>query len=263
MRHVVSLVHYPSLERVHLDFPVLDLVRRPHTWRHIKLQDGRQTHARTHTHVWGGFRGIGYLAAKLGTWIIPPFHGVYSYDVSRNIAISRPKMCKKKLHNRYDFLPVTGGKIELSNNARWHPIACILPLDCLTSDFWIWGYPHRFWIPHLPEMKSVCVPENPPIHTRTHTHARTHTTHTRTHTHSHTHAHTHAPTQHTHNAHTRTLSHTHPHTHIYAHTSTRTHAHKHACTHTYTHTPIQPVSLKLMHSLASVVCCTHAEAVHI
>ena len=32
MRHVVSLVHYPNLERVHLDFPVvLDLVRRPHT----------------------------------------------------------------------------------------------------------------------------------------------------------------------------------------------------------------------------------------
>ena len=53
MRHVISLVHYPNLERVHLDFPVvLDLVvvRRPHTWRHIKLQDGRQTHTRTHPH---------------------------------------------------------------------------------------------------------------------------------------------------------------------------------------------------------------------
>ena len=56
-----------------------------------------------------------------------------------------------------------------------HCIACILPLDCLTSDFWIWGYPHCFWIPHLPEMKSVYVPENPPIHTRTHTHSHTHT----------------------------------------------------------------------------------------
>ena len=73
------------------------------------------------------------------------------------------------------FLPVTGEKIELSNNARGHPIACILPLDCLTSDFWIWGYPHCFWIPHLPEMKSVCVPENPPIHTQAHTHTHTHT----------------------------------------------------------------------------------------
>ena len=132
------------------------------------------THTHTHTHTrtcmrW--FSGIGYLAAKLGTWIIPHFHGVYSYDVPRNIAISRPKMCKKKLHNRYDFLPVTGEKIELSNN----PIACILPLDCLTSDFWIWGYPHCFLIPHLPEMKCVCVPENPPIHTHTHTHPHTHT----------------------------------------------------------------------------------------
>ena len=26
-------------------------------------------------------------------------------------------MCLKKLHHRYDFLPVTGEKIELSNNA--------------------------------------------------------------------------------------------------------------------------------------------------
>ena len=126
-------------------------------------------HTHTHIHVWGGFRGIGDLAAKLGTWILPHFHGVYSYDVPRNIAISRPKKCKKQLHNRYDFLPVTGEKIELSNNARGHPIACILPLDCLTSDFWIWGYPHCFWIPHLPEMICVCVPENPPIHTHTHT----------------------------------------------------------------------------------------------
>ena len=156
-----------------------------------------QTNTHTHIHVWGGFRGIGYLAAKLGTWIIPHFHGVYSYDVPRNIAISRPKMCKKKLHNRYDFLPVTGEKIELSNNARGHPIACILPLDCLTSDFWIWGYPHCFWIPHLPEMKSVCVPENPPIHTHTHTQAHTHThkhkhTNTQTQTHTQTHTHTHS-----------------------------------------------------------------------
>ena len=61
-------------------------------------------------------------------------NGVYSYLVPRNIAISRPKMCKKKLHNRYDFPPVTGGKIELSNNARGHPIACILPLDCLKKN---------------------------------------------------------------------------------------------------------------------------------
>ena len=59
----------------------------PHTHTH--------THTYTHIHVWGGFRGIGYLAAKLGTWIIPHFHCVYSYDVPRNIAISRPKMCKK------------------------------------------------------------------------------------------------------------------------------------------------------------------------
>ena len=109
-------------------------------------------------------------------------------------------MCKKKLHNRYDFLPVTGEKIELSNNARGHPIACILPLDCLTSDFWIWGYPHCVWIPHLPEMKSVCVPENPPIHTHAHTHTHTHThAHARTHTHTHTHAHA--------------RTHTHTHTH--------------------------------------------------
>ena len=137
------------------------------------------TYTHTHIHVWGGFRGIGDLAAKLGTWILPHFLGVYSYDVPRNIAISRPKKCKKKLHNRYDFLPVTGEKIELSNNARGHPIhvACILPLDCLTSDFWIWGYPHCFWIPHSPEMICVCVPENPPYtyaHTHTHTHTHTH-----------------------------------------------------------------------------------------
>ena len=75
-----------------------------------------------------------------------------------------------------------GGGIELSNNARGHPIACILPLDCLTSDFWIWGYPHCFWIPHLPEMICVCVPVNPLMYTNTHTH-----THARTHTHTHTH----------------------------------------------------------------------------
>ena len=143
---------------------------RTHAHTHTHTYTHARTHTHTHIHVWGGFRGIGYLAAKLGTWIIPHFHGVYSYDVPRNIAISRPKMCKKKLHSRYDFLPVTGEKIELSNNARGHPIACILPLDCLTSNFWIWGYPHCFWIPHLPEMKSVCVPENPPIHTHTHTH---------------------------------------------------------------------------------------------
>ena len=98
------------------------------------------------------------------------------------------------------FYRLLGRKIELSNNARGHPIACILPLDCLTSDFWIWGYPHCFLIPHLPEMKSVCVPENPPIHTHTHTRAHTHThTHTRVfmytdtsmHTETHTHTHTH------------------------------------------------------------------------
>ena len=151
----------------HHSFKSLATHTHKHTHAHAHTKTRTHTHTHTHIHVWGGFRGIGYLAAKLGTWIIPHFHGVYSYDVPRNIAISRPKMCKKKLHNRYDFLPVTGGKIELSNNARGHPIACILPLplDCLTSDFWIWGYPHCFWIPHLPEMKSVCVPENPPIHT--------------------------------------------------------------------------------------------------
>ena len=187
------------------------------------------THIHTHTwhihvHVWGGFRGIRDLAAKLGTWILPHFHGVYSYDVPRNIAISRPKKCKKKLHNRYDFLPVTGEKIELSNNARGHPIACILPLGCLTSDFWIWGYPHCVWIPHLPEMKSVCVPENPPIHTHTHTH---------THTHSHTCVHVHK-CKHTHRN-------THTHTHFY--TPTVTHMYTHSHMHTMVIGPFLPTQL--------------------
>ena len=168
------------------------------------------THAHTHIHihVWGGFRGIRDLAAKLGTWILPHFHGVYSYDVLRNIAISRPKKCKKKLYNRYDFLPVTGKKIELSNNARGHPIACILPLDCLTSDFWIWGYPHCFLIPHLPEI-CVCVPENPPIHIHIHTYAHTYT---RVHTHMHTHTRAHTNTH----MHTHTLIRVHTHTHRFA-----------------------------------------------
>ena len=207
-----------------------------HAHTHTHTHTRAHTHTQTHIHVWGGFRGIGYLAAKLGTWIIPHFHGVYSYDVPRNIAISRPKMCKKKLHNRYDFLPVTGEKIELSNNARGHPIACILPLDCLTSDFSIWGYPHCFWIPHLPEMKSVCVPENPPIHTHTHTH-----THTQTQTHTHTHTHTHTLrnilmhlthwTTHTH-THTHTILH---YTQMHAHTHNST-LHTNTCTHTHTHT---------------------------
>ena len=137
-------------------------------------QTHTHTHTHTHIHVWGGFRGIWYLAAKLGTWIIPHFHGVYSYDVPRNIAISRPKMCKKKLHNRYDFLPVTGGKIELSNNARGHPIACILPLDCLTSNFGFGDIPTVFEFPtHL--RWFVCVSPKTPLYIRTtHTHTHTH-----------------------------------------------------------------------------------------
>ena len=161
------------------------------------------THTHIHVHLWGGFRGIRYLAAKLGTWIIPHFHGVYSYDVPRNTAISRPKMCKKKLHNRYDFLPVTGEKIELSNNSRGHPIACILPLDCLTSDFWIWGYPHCFEFPTYLRWRVCVSPKNS-------LYIRTHTTHTHTHTYTH--------------AHTQTHTHIHTHTYIYTHTHTHTRA---------------------------------------
>ena len=155
-----------------------------HTYTHT------HTHTHTHIHVWGGFRGIGYLAAKLGTWIIPHFHGVYSYDVPRNIAISRPKMCKKSYTTDMIFYRLLEKKLELANNARGHPIACILPLDCFTSDFWIWGYPHCFWIPHLPEMKCVCVCPRKPPYTYAHTHAHTHT-HTHTHAQTHTHTHTH------------------------------------------------------------------------
>ena len=68
------------------------------------------THTHTHIHIRGGFRGIRYLAAKLGTWIIPHFHGVYSYDVPRNIAISRPKMCKKKVTQQIWFSTGYWGK---------------------------------------------------------------------------------------------------------------------------------------------------------
>ena len=64
----------------------------------------------------------------------------------------------------------TGG-VELSNNARGYPIACILPLDCLTSDFWSGDIPIEF----LREMKCVYVPENPPHTPHTHSHTRAHT----------------------------------------------------------------------------------------
>ena len=78
---------------------------------------------------------------------------------------------KKKEHNKYDFLLGTEDKIELSNNARGHPIACLCyPLDWLTSDFAIWGHPHFSNIPHLPETICVCVPQNHHTHTHTHTH---------------------------------------------------------------------------------------------
>ena len=150
------------------------------------------THTHTHIHVWGGFRGIGYLAAKLGTWIIPHFHGVYSYDVPRNIAISRPKMCKKKLHNRYDFLPVTGEKIELSNNARGHPIACIYTTPRLLHQrFLDLGISPLFLNSPL-TWDEVCVCPRIPPYTYTHTHTHTHTyIHTYIHIHTLTQTYTH------------------------------------------------------------------------
>ena len=46
------------------------------------------------------------------------------------------------------FYRLLGKKVELTNNARGHPIACILPLDCLTNDFSLWGYPHIGVHPH-------------------------------------------------------------------------------------------------------------------
>ena len=79
-------------------------------WCPTLLKTCIHTHTHTHIHVWGGFRGIGYLAAKLGTWIIPHFHGVYSYDVPRNIAISRPKKCKRKVTQQIWFSTGYWGK---------------------------------------------------------------------------------------------------------------------------------------------------------
>ena len=76
--------------------------------------------------------------------------------------------------NKYDFLQGTEEKIELSNNARGHPIACILPPRLINKWFAIWGHPRFETIPHLPEMICVCVTENHPTQMHTHTHTHTH-----------------------------------------------------------------------------------------
>ena len=111
---------------------------------------------------------------------------MYSYDVPKNIAISRPKMCKKKLHNRYDFLPVTGEKIELSNNARGHPIACILEYlyigtlmhttpRLLNQRFLDLGISPLFLNSPLTWDEECLCPRKPPYtYARTHTHTHVH-----------------------------------------------------------------------------------------
>ena len=84
-------------------------------------------------------------------------------------------MGKKEEHNQYDFLPGTEGKIELSNNARGHPIACFIPPRLINKRFAIWGHPHF-------EMIIVC--PRKPHHTYAHTHTHTHTHRVQEHFHS-------------------------------------------------------------------------------
>ena len=136
-------------------------------WTWINERTNTHTHTHAHIHVWGVFRGIGYLAAKLGTWIIPHFHGVYTYDVPRNNAISRPKMCKKSYTTDMIFYRFTGKKNRTSNNTRGHPIACILPPRLLNQRFLDLRISPLFLNSPL-TWDEVCVcPRKPPLYIHT------------------------------------------------------------------------------------------------
>ena len=150
------------------------------TWRVcVSPKTPLYTHT-THTYTYDWFSGNQNLAAKLGTWIIH-FDGVYSYDVPRNIAISRPKTCKKSYTTGMGLYRLLRKKIELPTNASVSaPYSMHTTPRMLNQRFLDLGISPL--MSNSTYLKwSVCVTHDKhTLYRRTHTHTHTHTLNTYT-----------------------------------------------------------------------------------